>query len=89
MSGVIWKRSGNFSLGPSIDALCYMKAIFICYSVIVWVLFTIGPLILQIIVGCILVWGDKKGMVVIQGLKTLRGRQMNEMMSLIRGKHRT
>lgn len=80
MSGVIWKRSGNFSLGPNIDdALCYMKAIFICYSVIVWVLFTRGPLILQIIVGRILVWGDKKGMVVLQGLKTLRGRQMSEM----------
>lgn len=40
-----------------------MKAIFTCYSsVIVWLLFTISPslLILQILVGHVLVWGDTK-----------------------------
>ena len=51
-------------MGPSItDTLCYMKAIFVCYSsVIVWLLFTIGLslLILQILVGHVLLGRYKK-----------------------------
>lgn len=51
-------------MGPSItDTLCYMKAIFVCYSsVILWLLFTIGLslLILQILVGHVLLGRYKK-----------------------------